>query len=81
MPLVRWDLEVLDRYVGRRREKLTSPDALGGIVSWLTAAKRTCQSSAATRILDNLLTPLGFRLSELCPLGLQATMVTAAKRR
>jgi hypothetical protein len=35
-------------------------DALGGAVSFLTAAKRTCQSSAETHILHNLLTPLCF---------------------
>src|SRR5215216_7504487 len=46
---LRWFLDCL-----ARRELLTYQDALGGVVSWLTAEKRTCQSSAETRILHNL---------------------------
>ena len=54
---------MFDRCVVRRRKRLTYQDALGGVVSLLTAEKRTCQSSAETRILHNLLTSLCFRLS------------------
>ena len=75
MQILRWDLyvggikeghvwaPVIDRCVVRRRKRLTYQDALGGVVSLLTAEKRTCQSSAETRILHNLLTSLCFRLS------------------
>ena len=62
-----------------RRKRLTYQDALGGAVSFLTAAKRTCQSSADTRILHNLLTPLCFRQQKLCLLCVKANMMTAAK--
>ena len=64
-----------------RRKRLICQDALGGAVSFLTAEKRTCQSSAETRILHNLLTSLCFRLSWRCLLCLKANMVTASKRR
>jgi hypothetical protein len=51
------DLSVIDRSVVRRRKRLTHLDALGGVVALRTAEKRTCQISAATRILHNLLIP------------------------
>ena len=63
MQMLRWDLYVIDRCVVRRRKRLTYQDALGGVVSWLTAEKRPCQNSAETRILHNLLISLCFRLS------------------
>jgi hypothetical protein len=52
--------KLLVGHLVRRRKRLTHQDALGGAVSLLTVEKRTHQNLAETRILHNLLTPLGF---------------------